>query len=59
MNLTVEKLWNQAAQASDDWDSQKKFVETLVELVVLETINISDHIEGINKIFNHFGIKHE
>ncbi len=59
MNPIVEKLWNQAAQASGGWDAQKKFIETLVELAVLETINVSEHIEGIDKILNHFGIKHE
>jgi hypothetical protein len=59
MNPIVEKLWSQAAQESDSWDAQKKFIETLVELVVWETINVSDHIEGINNILTHFGIKHE
>ena len=59
MNPIVEKLWNQASQTSDGWDAQRAFVQKLVELVVWETINVSDHIEGINNILNHFGIKHE
>ena len=59
MNPIVNKLWNQAARESDDWSSQRAFVEKLVELVVWETINASDHIEGINNILTHFGIKHE
>lgn len=59
MNSVIERLWNQAAQESDGWDAQCAFVEKLVELVVWETINVSDHIEGIQNILNHFGIKHE
>jgi hypothetical protein len=59
MNPIVEKLWNQAAQENDSWAAQCAFIEKLVELVVWETINVSDHIEGINNILTHFGIKYE
>lgn len=59
MNPVIEKLWNQAAQESDDWEAQRTFIEKLVELVVWETINASDHIEGIHNILKHFGIKNE
>ena len=59
MNPVIEKLWNQAAQEGDNWEAHVAFVETLVKLVVWETINTSDHIEGIKNILNHFGIKDE
>lgn len=59
MNPVIERLWNQAAQESDSWDAHRTFVTKLVELVVWETINASDHIEGIKNILNHFGIEDE
>jgi hypothetical protein len=39
MNKRIEELWNKAAQSSDSWESQKKFVETLAQLVVQDCIN--------------------
>lgn len=39
MNKRIEELWNKAAQASDSWESQKRFVETLAQLVALECID--------------------
>ena len=59
MNPVIKRLWNQAAQKGDDWEAQVAFVETLVKLTVWETINASDHIEGIKNILNHFGIEDE
>jgi hypothetical protein len=39
MNKRIEELWNKAAQSSDSWESQKKFVETLAQLVVQDCID--------------------
>jgi hypothetical protein len=39
MNKRIEELWNKAAQPSDSWGGQKKFVEVLVQLAVQDCID--------------------
>lgn len=61
MNPVIEKLWNQAAtkHSGDSWAEQTAFRKEFAKLVVWETIYTSSHIEGIQGILDHFGIKNK
>lgn len=39
MNNRIEELWNKAAQSSDSWENQRRFVETLAQLVAQDCID--------------------